>query len=83
MQYSQPFIDKKKTGEQIRRLMRNKELSVKDVTEKLRIGSVQCVYQWFSGRRLPSVDNLYALAALLDVKVDDILYKAEDITVSE
>ena len=83
MQYSMPFIDKKKTGQQIRRLMRERGLSVKDVTEKLTIGSVQCVYHWFSGRRLPSVDNLYALAALLDVKVDDILYKTEDKTVSE
>lgn len=83
MHYSLPLIDKKKTGQQIRSLMRNKGLSVKDVTEKLRIGSVQCVYQWFSGRRLPSVDNLYALAALLDVKVDDILYKAEDIGARE
>ena len=68
-----PLIDKKKTGWQIGQLMRKQGLSVKDVAEKLDIGSVQCVYQWINGKRMPTIDNLYALADLLDVKIDEIL----------
>ena len=68
-----PLIDKKKTGRQIGQLMRKQGLSVKDIAEKLDIGSVQCVYQWINGKRMPTIDNLYALADLLDVKIDEIL----------
>ncbi|MBR0172519.1 MAG: helix-turn-helix transcriptional regulator [Lachnospiraceae bacterium] len=68
-----PLIDKKKTGRQIGQLMRKQGLSVKDVAEKLDIGSVQCVYQWINGKRMPTIDNLYALADLLDADIDEIL----------
>ena len=33
----------------------------------------QAIYKWQKGKSLPTVDNLYALAALLQVTVDDIL----------
>ena len=72
-QMKYPLIDKKKTGQQIWQLMCKQELSVKDVAEKLEAGSVQCVYQWINGKRLPSIDNLYALADLLDADIDEIL----------
>ena len=53
--------------------MHKRGLSVKDVAEKLDIGSVQCVYQWINGKRMPTIDNLYALADLLDADIDEIL----------
>ncbi len=68
-----PLLDKKKTGQQIGHLMRKRGLSVKAVAEKLDIGSVQCVYQWINGKRMPTIDNLYALADLLDADIDEIL----------
>ena len=74
-----PLIDKKKTGQQIGQLMRKQGLSVKDVAEKLDIGSVQCVYQWINRKRMPTIDNLYALADLLDADIDGILCRRRDV----
>ena len=33
---------------------------------------VQSVYHWLDGKAVPSVDNLYALSVLFNVKLDDI-----------
>ena len=68
-----PVIDKKKTGVNLRRLMDKRDLSVKEVQEYLKLGSVQSVYHWLNGISLPTVDNLYALSQLLQVSVDDML----------
>ena len=36
----------------------------------------QAIYKWQRGQSLPSVDNLYALGALLEVPLDEILVQA-------
>ena len=68
-----PTIDKRKTGIQLRKLMDEKGLSVKDVQQYLGLGSVQSVYHWLNGISLPSVDNLYALSELFQVSIDEML----------
>lgn len=68
-----PVIDKKKTGIQLRRIMDERELSVKDVQQYLRLGSVQSVYHWLNGLSMPTIDNLYALSELFQMPVDDML----------
>lgn len=55
-----PTIDKRKTGIQLRKLMDEKDLSVKDVQQYLGLGSVQSVYHWLNGISLPTVD-IYTL----------------------
>ena len=37
----------------------------------------QAIYKWQSGKSLPTIDNLYALSALLDVRMDEILVAAK------
>ncbi len=68
-----PLIDKKKTGVQLRRLMDKRGLTVKDVQQYLKLGSVQSVYHWLNGISMPTVDNLYALSYLFQVTVDDMI----------
>lgn len=65
-----PFIDKQKTGRQIRTWMEMRGLSVQDVRAFLGLGCVQSVYHWLDGKSLPSLDNLYALSELLRVPMD-------------
>lgn len=65
-----PVIDKRKTGEQIRKYMNLRGLTVQDVKEYLSLGCVQSVYHWLDGQSLPSLDNLYALSELLRVPMD-------------
>lgn len=63
-------IDVKKTGQRMKEICRRRNISVKDIQEKLCIGSFQAIYAWFSGKSLPSLDNLYMLSRLLDVPMD-------------
>ena len=46
-----PLIDKKKTGINLRRIMDERGLTVKDVQQYLGLGSVQSVYHWLNGLR--------------------------------
>ena len=66
-------INKKETGINLRRLMDERNLSVKDVQEHLQLNSVQSIYHWLNGISLPSLANAYALSALFEVPMDDII----------
>ena len=68
-----PVIDKRKTGMNLRRIMDERGLTVKDVKQYLRLGSVQSIYYWLNGESLPSVDNLYAMSQLFQISIDEIL----------
>ena len=65
-----PVIDKRKTGEQIRKYMNLRGLTVQDVKSYLSLGCVQSVYHWLDGQSAPNLDNLYALSELLRVPMD-------------
>ena len=78
MLYQYPKIDEKRTGERIRQKCKEKGLSVAQIQRYLFIGSNQAVYSWFTGRTLPKIDTMYALACLLGVKIDDLIVKAEE-----
>lgn len=68
-----PTIDPVKTGANIIRLRKAAGLSVHDLQEAFGFHSPQAIYKWQSGTALPTIDNLIILAALLKVRVDDIL----------
>ena len=65
-----PVIDKRTTGEQIRKYMNLRGLTVQDVKTYLSLGCVQSVYHWLDGQSAPNLDNLYALSELLRVPMD-------------
>jgi len=48
-------------------------LTVKDLQDAFGFGTPQAIYKWQQGLALPTIDNLVVLAALLGVKIDDIL----------
>ena len=68
-----PVIDPVATGKNIVRLREAKGLSVRDVQAFFGFEEPRAVYKWQQGQTLPSVDNLYALGALLGVPMDSIL----------
>ena len=68
-----PVIDKVRTGHRIKHLMTVRGLNVKDVQNYLGFSTQQAVYHWLSGRSLPTIDNIYALSALLQVPLDDLI----------
>jgi len=68
-----PLIDKKKTGINLRRMMDERGLTVKDVQKYLGLGSVQSVYHWLNGISMPTIDNLYALSELFQTPIDEMV----------
>lgn len=68
-----PVIDTVKTGNRIKELMEERNISVKQLQIYLGLGSIQTIYHWFENRSIPSIDNIYALSQLFNVDVDEIL----------
>ena len=72
-----PVIDPVATGENIARLRKERNLTVRDLQTYFGFEEPQAIYKWQKGKSLPSVDNLYALGALLEVPMDAILVQAK------
>ena len=68
-----PVIYPIATGHNIARLRKQRGLSVKDLHRWFGFTEPRAIYKWQSGETLPSVDNLYALGALLNVPMEQIL----------
>ena len=68
-----PEYDLKRTGEQIRKLRRERNISVDQIREYMKFGSSQAIYKWEKGQCFPQADNLLALAKLFDVNPNEIM----------
>ena len=68
-----PIINKEETGIQLRRIMDERGMTVRDVQEYLGLGSVQSVYHWLNGLSMPTIDNLYALSQLFQLPIDALV----------
>ncbi len=71
--YCGAVIDVAATGAALRKRAEAAGLGVKDIQISLGLLSPQPVYRWFGGRRLPSVDNLYALSVMFGVHMEELL----------
>ena len=68
-----PTIDMVATGRNIMRLREVAGLTVRDLQDIFGFATPQAIYKWQHGTAMPTIDNLVVLAALLQVKIDDIL----------
>ena len=68
-----PTIDLAMTGANIVNLRKAAGLTVRDLQVAFGFHSPQAIYKWQNGTALPTVDNLIGLAAMLHVRIDDIL----------
>ena len=71
-----PVLDAKATGARIKEIRKAHHIKVEEIARFMGFESDQAVYKWQRGDSLPTVDNLYALGALLDVPMEDILVPA-------
>ena len=70
-------IDMIETGNNIARLRRMKNLSVKDVQEAMGFNTPQAIFKWQRGEAMPNIDNLVILSELFDTPIDEILIKTK------
>ena len=68
-----PIIDLPATGENIIRLRKERGMTVRDLQRFFGFEEPRAIYKWQRGESLPTVDNLYALGALLGVSMEEIL----------
>ena len=68
-----PVIDMIRTGQNIGRLRKQAGVSGRDLQDIFGFATPQAIYKWQQGAALPTIDNLVVLAAVLQVRVDDIL----------
>ena len=68
-----PTIDLAMTGANIVNLRKAAGLTVHDLQITFGFNSPQTIYKWQNGTALPTIDNLIGLAAMLHVRIDDIL----------
>ena len=68
-----PTIDMVKTGQNIARLRKQSGLSVRDLQDLFGFATPQAIYKWQQGTAMPTIDNLVVLAAIFQVRMDDIL----------
>ncbi len=68
-----PVVDMKLTGQNIASLRIKRGISVREMQHLLGFTTPQSIYKWQRGETLPTLENLAALACILDVAMDDIL----------
>ena len=68
-----PVVDMKLTGQNIASLRVKRGISVREMQQMHGFTTPQSIYKWQRGETLPTLENLAALACILDVAMDDIL----------
>lgn len=68
-----PTIDMKLTGRRIAELREQRGISVRELQKLLGLATPQAIYKWQRGETLPTVENLVALASVLEVDIGEIL----------
>ena len=71
--FHMPAIDMVGTGQNIQRIRKMAGLTIKDIQQACGCATPNAVYKWIHGVCMPTIDNLVILAAVLGVKVDDII----------
>lgn len=66
------IVDRKATGEHIRALLRERDISMKEAAKSLRI-TYNGFHRYIQGICLPTLNHLLWLSELLEVKMSDIL----------
>lgn len=66
-------INMEETANNIKQLMDDNNMSVKDVSIGCGFRGPQAVYKWIHGDALPSIDNLVILAELLGVTINELI----------
>ncbi|MBP3449481.1 MAG: helix-turn-helix transcriptional regulator [Spirochaetaceae bacterium] len=71
--YQKPVLDLTATGAKIKSIMKLRGVSPRQVQIILNFPFVQTIYNWFSGKNMPSIDNLIVLSEILEVSINDLL----------
>ena len=70
-----PTLNLAATGKNITGLRIRAGLTVRDLQNMFGFATPQAIYKWQNGAAMPTLDNLVALAAILNVTIDEIIVR--------
>ena len=73
MNYQKAILDKDATGKKIRSLILNSKYTFEDIANMLQLTSPRVIYEWMNGNKMPGLENLYNLALIFNIKIEDCL----------
>jgi len=76
-----PVINMVKTGQNIRKLREQAGLSVRELQDIFGFATPQAIYKWQHGTAMPTIDNLVVLAAVFEVRMEEILVLENEVKV--
>ena len=68
-----PMINMKKTGANIKMLMKLNNIKVIQIQDILGFNTPQAIYKWLRGESMPTIDNMVILATLSNTTIDNII----------
>lgn len=68
-----PVVDTEQTGKNIEEMMKNHHMTPKDMQKAFGFGTVNTVYTWIRGKKMPNIDNIVMMTGIFGVKIDDII----------
>lgn len=71
--YHKATLNKKKTGQNIRKAILNSGMTFEQVATSLNLSSSRVIYEWMAGRKLPNLENLMNLVLMLSIKMEDVI----------
>ena len=77
-----PRFDIVASGERMKEIRKQRNISVKQVMEYMGFESTQAVYKWEAGKCYPQADNLVALAILYNVSPMELLVEEDRVSSS-
>lgn len=73
MNYQKAILDKDATNKKIRAIISNSKFTYEELAEMLQLKSPRVIYEWINGNKLPGLENMYNLALIFNMKIEDCL----------
>ena len=73
MNCQKAILDKKNTSRKIKSLILNSNYTIEAIANMLELASPRVIYYWINGKKLPSIESLYNLSLIFNIKMEDCL----------
>ena len=73
MDYRKAILDREATSVKLRFLIAQSALTREELAELLQLNTPRVIYDWENGKKMPNVENLYNLALIFNMKMEELL----------
>ena len=67
-------MNKQQVGTKIWKLIDSSEMTIENVAESLCLESPRVIYDWISGKKMPTLERAYNLARLFETTIEAIFF---------